>query len=96
MIKLKICGIPAKTGGIIKYDLRGPFVDDPSRVALGSYVALSKPEAKRLATALNVKVPRVGYAVQLCGEQYLENQAGSFQVNRRATGEFRGTKVKRR
>lgn len=93
-----VCGIPVSTGGVIKYDLHGNFVSDPNRVALGSFVNISNPAAKRLAEALGIKVPKRGTTVQICDKQYLERDqyADQYRVRRDGSGEIKGARRRRR
>ena len=101
MRRVVVCGFNLKASKDIFYDVSGsPFVTEtPERKAIGKYVSISKPEAKRLVQFIfgpNAKVPRTNQATRLCDDQYLENVSGSFQVNRRASGDFRGLRATRR
>lgn len=90
-----VCGIPTFLGGAVHYG-GGHLTTGVGK--LGHWRSIGKPGAKRLMKALfgHERVPRPGYEVKLCDDQYLENIAGSFQVVRRAPGEMRGARRKRR
>lgn len=92
----RICGVPTKVGRPISYG-GGHIV--PSARKLGQYASISKPGARRLMEALfgpGKRPPRPGYEVRLCADQYLVNRSGSFEIVRRASGEFQGVRTRRR
>ena len=88
-----VCQIRVPIGMPISY---GGGHIAPTARHLGMYAPVSKPTAKKLAAAIGVRVPRPGWEVTLCKDTYLANMSGSFQVERRASGEFQGVKRKRR
>ena len=90
-----VCGVPTRLGGAIHYG-GGHLTTGVG--PLGHWRAISKPGAKRLLKALfgHERTPRPGHEVKLCDAQFLENMSGSFQVVRRASGEMRGVRGRRR
>jgi hypothetical protein len=90
-----VCGIPTSLGGAVHYD-GGHLTTGIG--PLGHWRAISKPAAKRLLSSLfgHERLPRPGYEVKLCGDQYLENISGSFQVRKRGSGEMSGRRRKAR
>lgn len=90
-----VCGVSTRLGKSIDY---GGGHIAPTARRLGVYAPISKPGARRLMRALfgHERLPRPGYEVTLCDNQYLGNMSGSFQVERRASGDFRGVTRRRR
>jgi hypothetical protein len=86
-----VCGIPTHLGGPIHYG-GGHITVGVGK--LGHYRSISKPGAKRLLKSLfgHERTPRPGYEIKLCGDQYLENMSGSFQIRKRVPGDISGAK----
>jgi hypothetical protein len=92
-----VCGVPADVGDPIYSKADGSLTVDPAQ-AVGNTrrYGMSKPGAKRLATALGLPVPRMGHQVKLCSDQYLVNLSGMFYVVRTASGDLQGRRRRRR
>lgn len=90
-----VCGVPTYLGGSIYYS-GGHLTTVPGK--LGHHRSISKPGAKRLLSALfgHERLPRPGHEIQLCGDQYLENMSGSYQVRKRGSGEMSGARRRKR
>lgn len=90
-----VCGVPAKLSRPLSNS--GQHIA-PEQRRPGQYASISKPGAKRLVQALfgHARLPRPGHGVKLCGDQFLHNISGSFQVTRYAAGEFAGTAKRRK
>jgi hypothetical protein len=90
-----VCGVPVYIGKPISY---GGGHIAPTARHLGQYASISKPGAKRLMDALfgHTRLPRPGYEVKLCEDQYLSSMSGSMQIERRASGDFRGVRRRKR
>jgi hypothetical protein len=93
-----VCGIPVHIAGSIFHKDAGGSPTVNEREAVGAYrrAAISKPGAKRLAEALGLRLPRAGYEIKLCTDQYLVHNGAGFDVVRRAHGDFSGTTKRRR
>lgn len=64
----------------------------PGARDIGSYVQVSKTTALRLLSAVQARprLPRWGYEVKLCNDTWLRRRGSSFEVQRNASGGFKG------
>lgn len=90
-----VCGIPTRVGKRASYGGGNIY---PGARAIGSVAPISKASAKHLVRSLfgHERLPRMGYELTLCANQYLNNKSGKLEVVRRAAGEFQGARSRSR
>lgn len=99
--KIKVCGVPVLAYNEQTY---GGGHIAPTARNIGRFAHVSKATAKKLLKTLfgHEKLPRAGYEMKLCDNQYLGHRRNAFdaslpyEVVRRASGEFAGTTKRKR